>query len=199
MRLKRKTAPKVRNGQVIKKNNWALSPSLFHYYQSELIIERYKPSRGYRHLLRQEDIADFIELIPRWDELSRGLDGIVLSSDDCCLGWYKDGIIGISAWEREIQVNESTESFYLEHRETLDALHVPCFKKKNGDWKLLFTVETAKAFQLLRVFLHELGHHHDWMNSKKRRNCAGGEPYACSFEVEKAKEITEKYIAIKRL
>ena len=39
----------------------------------------------------------------------------------------------------------------------------------------------ARAYTLLHVFLHELGHHHDRMTSKGQKSTKRGEPYAEAF------------------
>lgn len=67
------------------------------------MFERQRPGKGFRHVLRKSDIERFIALLPDWDELSRGLDGIVLLPGDpeyegiCFETW-----VGVFAWDRDL-------------------------------------------------------------------------------------------------
>jgi hypothetical protein len=85
----------------------------FHKKRSRKIIggmaqsrDRVEPTpscRGYRHLLRKQDVLGFIELMPNWNELAEGLDAIVLAQGESGLeGWYTEGVVGICAWERDL-------------------------------------------------------------------------------------------------
>src|SRR5262249_13601692 len=98
-RFHRKTAPEVRDGEVQRKNNWRQSPSCFSGSAWGPVIERRRPGPGHRHLLMKRDVERFVELLPHWDDVSHGLDVIVL---DCgrrnCDGWYNRGALGICAW-----------------------------------------------------------------------------------------------------
>ncbi len=78
----RKTTPKVQSGRVHKKNNWAEAGNYYNTPQPFPAIYRKRPGRGFRHVLRQEDIETFVTLLPDWTELSRGLDAIVLAPGD---------------------------------------------------------------------------------------------------------------------
>ena len=77
-RFHRKTAPGIRAGETLRKNNWKRSPSWYFDTQPRLVIDRRRPGAGYRHLLLKRDIERFVNLIPNWNELSRGLDLISL-------------------------------------------------------------------------------------------------------------------------
>ena len=59
--IPRKSAPRVRNGKVQKKNRWELSP---HYTinEGEPEIAREKPGNGARHFLRKSDIEQFFTI-----------------------------------------------------------------------------------------------------------------------------------------
>src|SRR5687768_8744149 len=100
MRLQyRKTAPRVRQGKVQRKNRWTQTPDCF-TDRPEPIIERHKPGIGYRHILRKEEIRQFIGLLPDWPELSKGLNALVLGRGSSrCDGWYRPGIVAVCAWE----------------------------------------------------------------------------------------------------
>ena len=42
------------------------------------------------------------------------------------------------------------------------------YEKRGEEWRCHFTEAQAKGFMLLRIFLHELGHHVDKLRSKKK-------------------------------
>jgi hypothetical protein len=60
----------------------------------------------------------------------------------------------------------------------MDALAVERERRPNGDWEVRWTEGQARAFQLLHVLPHELGHHRDRMTTRSRDRAARGEPYA---------------------
>lgn len=193
-RFHRKTAPGVRDGRTLRKNNWALSPSLYRDPQSQLVIDRRRPGDGYRHLLLKRDVERFVQLIPNWNELSRGLDLISL---DCgrpgCDGWYDRGAIGICAWPIEMSYPIKL-SWYAEHREFLNRIGVRV--EDNGprhDVVIHWTPDTARAYQICHVFLHELGHHRDRMSTRSRRRCARGEPFAEDYAFDLEPLVLDRY------
>jgi len=191
----RKTAPKVKNGVVKYKNNWSYTPNIFNTRQKYPVIEKERPGRGYKHLLRKKDLSTFIDILPDWDELSTGLDAVLLAHGGySTMGWYSRGIVAICAWDREIAWSGCTTSFYEAHKDLLDKLGVVCMK--NGRyWDLEFNEESAKAFQLIHIFVHELGHHHDRMTTRSKRRTARGELYAEQYAVRYEDEIIESYRA----
>jgi hypothetical protein len=68
-------------------------------------------------------------------------------------------------------------SYYDEHRSIIDRLGVesePVDHRVRVKW----TEETARAYQLLHILLHELGHHHDRVTTRSQRAPARGESYA---------------------
>ena len=38
--------------------------------RAEPVVGRLKPGFGYRHVLRQQDVADFLRLLPDWGRLA---------------------------------------------------------------------------------------------------------------------------------
>ncbi|MES2458989.1 MAG: hypothetical protein V4671_00290 [Armatimonadota bacterium] len=187
--ITRRQTPDVRNGRVQKKNNHA--PHLGDYYrttQKEVLLVRERPGEGYRHLLTVEDLRVFLTLIPNWDEISVGLDAVVLTAGEWGFdGWHRPGIVAVCAWERELWT-ETTPAHVEEHREILDRLGVPreLFTDKKGErWvRCQWTVETARAYQLLHILLHELGHHYDRMTTRRKLRTGRGEPFAESYALE---------------
>lgn len=55
-----------------------------------------------------------------------------------------------------------------------------------------FTENQIKAYLLLHIFLHELGHHHDRINTRLKR-IARGEKYAESYAFKYEEIIWNKY------
>ena len=52
------------------------------------------------------------------------------------------------------------------------------FEPRDGGLVAKWTEDTVRAYQRLDVLLHELGHHHDRMSTRRQREIARGEPYA---------------------
>ena len=57
-----------------------------------------------------------------------------------------------------------------------------------------FNTAQVRAYQLLHVFLHELGHHHDRITTKSRAETARGENYAEQYAFKHEALIWERYI-----
>lgn len=191
--FKRKSTPKVKGGRALRKNNHRLTPNHWNTEQENVIIDVEKPEKGYKHFLKQRDILQFIELIPNWGELSKGLDAIVLiSGGNDCDGYYNNnGVICISAWEREQDVLLS-KPYYEAHKELFDRLDIKV-TEEDGNFFCEFSVEQIKAYQLLHILLHELGHHYDRMNTKSKWTSARGENYAEQFAFEKEEQMWLDY------
>lgn len=189
----RKTAPKVKDGIVQHKNNWDKTPNIFNSEFQNPVFDKERPGPGYKHLIKKKELYEFIDMIPDWRELSFGLNAVLLASgDERLLGWYGSGVVAICAWERHIPWDECTEGFYKEHSDILNKIGVPC-EKQGKYWALDFTEKTAKAFQLIHVFIHELGHHHDRMTTRYKKRSGRGEPYADNYAKNHEDEILEKY------
>jgi hypothetical protein len=188
----RRTGTKVCDGRVRHKNNWGDSPTVYNT-TAELRVYREKPGPGYRHLLRQEDVRRFIGLLPDWEELSLGLRAVVLA-EGCrwCYGaYYDEGVVRLHAWRRNLW--ECTdEGWYEYYRDLFDRLGVPGVSTPYGV-VLEFTEATARAYQLLHVFLHELGHHHDRMTTRTCKHSARGEGYADEYALRYMDRIWERY------
>ena len=175
--LNRKSTPRVVNGTVRKKNNWDPSPSYYCTPQPLPVVDRKRPGEGYRHVLYQRDIHQFIALLPDWDELAIGLNAVVLAPGEYDTdGYHVPGAVHICAWEREI-VRECSRQYYEDHRDLFGRLGVPCTPIKDG-WRCEFTEGTVRAYQLLHILLHELGHHHDRITTRSKVESCRGEPYA---------------------
>jgi hypothetical protein len=192
-RIQRKTTPRVVNGRVQRKNRHAPTANYYNTPQEIPVIDRERPGPGHRHILRKRDIIDFISILPEWAELSEGLNAILLATaDDDTAGWHTPGIVAVCAWPRALWMDCDAE-FYEDHRDILERLGVPTRRSKGG-MLCQFTESTVRAYQLLHILLHELGHHHDRMTTRSRNRASRGEGYAERYAHEHEKTIWERYL-----
>ena len=193
MRFKsnRKVTPKVVNGHIQKKNRHDLTASI--WTTEDFIIEKERPGRGYRHILSKADLLSFFQIIPDWESHCQGLLGVRLTAGESGFDglYYYAGIICIPAWERD-HWRLVTDSFFQEHRALFNRLGVPHLFRK-GVWELQFTEETVRAYQLLHIFLHELGHHRDRMSTRKRELPSRGENFAESWAYTFERKVWDGY------
>lgn len=188
----RKSSPKVIGGKVQRKNNHSLTGDYYIVQQRMPLIDRQRPGKGFRHLLKQKDVLDFIGILPDWNELSVGLNAIVLAPGEwSTFGYHSPGVVHICAWDENIWTDFSKEG-YEQEREILERLKVPC-EEIEGGVLCKFTEDTARAHQLLATLLHELGHHHDRMTTKSKVKASRGEPYAIEYGKAYTKRIWEQY------
>ena len=125
--------------------------------------------------------------------LAIGLRRVVLDEGDPeLLGWHNRGNVGLHAWDRNL-CRTDFQPEYL-NRWLLDRLGVEVRSAK-GRVNVRWTETTAKAFQLMDVFLHELGHHHDRMTTRSRSQAARGERYAETYANRYAERIWDAYQA----
>lgn len=83
-------------------------------------------------------------------------------------------------------------NYFNAHKSIFDKLGVKYTVKK--DIVICdFTENQIKAYQLLHILLHEIGHHHDRVNTKSKRRCARGENYAESYAFKYEEMIWNKY------
>lgn len=192
---------KVRDGRVQKKNNWRLDrDDYFAVPQAEIRIDRRDPGRGQRHLITVAQLRTFVDLLPDWDEVAVGLRAIVLDSDDDCMGWHDPGVVAVCAWEQDLWWELAEMDWVSKHQGVLERLGVnhrvlddeEVFERfweglsppanartpKGQFAEIRWSEPQARAFQLLHILPHELGHHHDRMTTRSRRHSARGEPYA---------------------
>lgn len=193
-RSQRKTGTKVRDGKVTRKNRTELSNHYSQVRQSETVIDRLRPGEGFKHYLTIADVRTFIELLPNWNELSTGLDAIVLAEGGDSMGWHWDGVVAVCAWERELTLDWDT-IFVDAHAAVLDRLGVErelIADDPAGTW-CFFDETSIKGFQLMHILLHELGHHHDRMTTKSKISSARGETYAETYALQYADELWDAY------
>lgn len=123
-------------------------------------------------------LRDFVELLPDWREVAAGLDAIALVAfTQGVQGRSRVGSVELCAWEPDLWWEDCDEQFAAEHADLFDRLEVE--RGPVGDClEVRFTEAQARAFQLLHVLPHELGHHHDRITNKTGWRAARGEDYA---------------------
>jgi len=194
-RFSRRTTPRVVNGKVQKKDNHSITA------REKYVVDRVRPYTGFKHVINKKEVHDFIELIPDWDEIGVGIESIILDEGgDGFDGLYRHfthentGVIYLSAWPREMWV-EFNEEYFQEHKWLFEIFGVT-FEEKQDNWCCFFTEKQAKAFMLLHIFLHELGHHVDKLRSKKQNDMRGGEEFAEKYAIDKFSEIWPLYVNV---
>ncbi|MFZ5891914.1 MAG: hypothetical protein ACOY0T_12740 [Myxococcota bacterium] len=192
---RRKVTPKVRNGIVLKKHRHQATAAM------GFVVDRMSPPRGCRHVVTKRDIHEFTAIIPDWSRLCEGLEGVLLTPRDARVdGWYRfyprerTGRIEIPAWEGDLWVVFGPD-YFDEHRTLFDRLAVATESKDDGV-ECRFTHAQAKAFLLLHVFLHELGHHVDRLESKQQNSSRRGEPFAEQYANELAAHLWDDYVRV---
>lgn len=185
----RKSDPKTIGGKSLRVTNQ--KRTLVAKDPSALTFDLSNPGRGFRHLVTRRELVKFLSLLPDWDDLAIGLDTIVLAKGSTIKdGWHRRGIVAICAWEYKIWRTVS-HAYFDGHVGLLDRMGVPVIREETGV-VLCFSPPQAKAFQLLHVLLHELGHHHDRMTSGASR----GEAYAENYANEYADRIWDQYACV---
>ena len=174
---RRKVAPKVKDGVVQKKHNHAPTSGLGY------VLDRQLPARGYRHILTKQDIRDFTDIIPDWKSLAVGIEAIMLTARGYDYeGRYevfsreKTALLEIPAWEGALWTC-FTDAYFNQHRTIFERIGL-AFEKVEDGVECRFTRAQAKAFLLLHVFVHELGHHVDRMQTKRQDASIRGEEFA---------------------
>ena len=188
----RKTNPKVRNGVVQKKNRYA--PTRL----NSLSVGLYKG--GGRKVVSKEDIWKFVRLIPNWKRVSKDLVLIYLAgfTNDYEDGWYeypRRPTIVLSAWEDDLTMSYFDTEYLEQHRALFARLGVNIVKDTSGSFeftKLVFDEDSARAYQLLHVFLHELGHHHYRIMHGRGRD-GGTEKYAEDYAYKMERKVWRRY------
>ncbi|MFP4014654.1 MAG: hypothetical protein ACLFVQ_11245 [Chitinispirillaceae bacterium] len=191
----RKRSPGVYRGKVKNSDRVVQTPSYWNTSQPYPVVDREKPGKGFRHFLTRSDIFAFVGILPEWEEVSKGLDGVLLSSGEKGVdGWHTRSIVAISAWERECWRVVPVEYYHV-HKYLLGRLKVPCLKQ-GREYQCRFTPSQIRAFQLLHVFLHELGHHHDRMTTKSRKESSRGELFAEHYALKYGERVWDRYMDV---
>jgi len=190
----RRTATKVKDGRVQRKNRH--KPTGHYGY----VLDRESPGRGYRHVLTKRDVQAFVNIIQDWQRLSERLERIVLSAAkvgcDAEYAFYhreETGGIFLCAWREDFWV-ELNRNYFDSHREVFDKLGVS-FDCPERVVFCRFTEPQARAFMLLHVFMHELGHHYDYIH-QKHRGSTKGECYAEKFATNRFSQLLPEYVRV---
>jgi hypothetical protein len=177
----------------MRKNNHEPTRGLVDPLRGHPVVARERPGRGYRHVASQRDVHAFLEILPDWPDLAVGLSAIVLAPGDPWVdGRHDRGVIELCAWNADL-VRTHDRPHYDEHREIFERLGVPCEPAKPGWVVCHFDERSARAFMLLHVLTHELGHHHDRMTTRSRAHAARGEAYAEAFARQQEALVWERY------
>jgi hypothetical protein len=191
--LNRKSTPKVKAGRVQKKNNWTESPNYYNTWHWFPVIVRRRPGEGHRHVLTRTAIYRFTTLLPNAEELFEGLSAIVLApAEEDTAGYHVPGAVHICAWGKDLWQVVSV-GFYEEHSDIFERLEVPCVRVESG-YLCKWTEPKVRAYQLLHILLHELGHHHDRMTTKSKVRASRGEPYAEAYARKYEAKIWVRYL-----
>ncbi|MFP4105072.1 MAG: hypothetical protein ACLFVU_03185 [Phycisphaerae bacterium] len=122
-------------------------------------VERLRPGRGYKHLLLQTDVIDFLSLLPQYNDLSQGLEEIIFAPHrEGTFGWHKPHAVAICAWDNYLWLTMD-EGFIMDHEELLDRLGVEREQIPAPgvpSWEVRWTEDQARGFQLLGVLLEHL-------------------------------------------
>lgn len=190
----RRTATKVKDGRVQRKNR--RTPTGAQGY----VLDRESPGPSCRHVVTKQDVLAFIEIIPDWDRLSERLERIVLSpgaSDwDGLYEFYhreETGAIFLDAWHEDLWVNLPPD-YFADHKHEFTRLGVSYDLTDKGVF-CRFTEAQARAFTLLHVFMHELGHHFDRLN-QKHSDATRGEAYAERFAKNRFDSLYRDYVRV---
>jgi hypothetical protein len=193
---RRRDAVRVRGGRTQKKNNWR--PDRADYFalaQDEIRLDRRSPGPGFRHLLTIAQLRSFVGLLPDWDEVAVGLDAIVLDAgEDGTHGWAWDGVVAVCAWEHELWWEDCSPWFVKDHREVFDLIGVDVVRHGRRV-QVRWTEAQARAFQLLHILPHELGHHHDRITTRSWA-MARGEAYAEDYALRVQSQVWPAYAGL---
>ncbi len=188
----RRTATKVKGGRVQRKNRQRPTA------HERLVLHREAPGHGFRHVVSKRDVVEFVELIPDWPRLSERLEAIrLIPSLNSCDGYHEffdreeTGVIALCAWPNDLWVWLTSE-YFKAHAGIFRKLGV-CFEAEKDDVHCRFTEDQARAFTLLHVFMHELGHHYDRIN-QKHWGVTKGEDYAEKFANQRFSQLHPAYV-----
>ena len=190
----RRTATRIKDGRVQRKNRH-LPTGLLGY-----VLDRESPGRGFRHVVSKRDVQTFIDVIPDFHRLCQRLERIVLacpnSGDDGAYEFYhreETGAIFLNAWPEDLWIELNT-GYFDAHKEIFLRLGVS-HDRAEKTVMCRFAEAQARAFTLLHVFMHELGHHHDRLH-QKHRDSTRGEDYAERFANNRFEQLYPVYIGV---
>jgi hypothetical protein len=190
----RRTVTKVKDGRVRRKNRHR--PTGHDGY----VLHRESPGRGFRHVVAKRDVQAFIDIIPEWPRFAERLERIVLVSGDH--DWYglyrfyhreETGAIFLHAWADDLWMEIDTP-WFEDHATIFESCGVSYDRMKEFVM-CRFTEAQARAFMLLHIFMHELGHHYERVH-QKHFGSSKGEDYAERFATSRFDQLFSAYIRI---
>ena len=101
-------------------------------------------------------------------------------------------MIVLNSWENDLTTLVFNADYIKQHRALFDRLGVEITKSDSGSSMLRFDEDSARAFQLLHIFLHELGHHHYRIMHGRGRD-GGTEKYAETYAFKMERKIWKRY------
>jgi hypothetical protein len=195
-RTNRKSAMKVVDGTVKRKNNWIRDAGDYtRRYQDEIVLDRRDPAPGRRHFLTIGHLREYLDLVPDRDRMHDWIDAIILDGDPdpTLLGWYRGGVVALCSWEADLWWNHVTPQYVDEIEEVLDRIGVDYGPGPENTMQVRWTADQIRAFQLTFTLSHELGHHHDMVTNRSWR-VVRGEPYAEAFALEMMRAVWPEYV-----
>ena len=192
--INRRTATKVKDGRVQRKNRHR--PTGHNGY----VLDRESPGRGFRHVVSKRDVQAFIDIIPDWHRYSERLERIALVSRKD--GWdgahefyhrEETGAIFLHAWHEDMWTDLTT-SYFDSHQQIFDALGLS-YDRGVNNVTCRFTEAQARAFMLVHVFMHELGHHYDRIH-QKHMDSSKGEDHAEKFATVRFERLFPLYVQV---
>jgi hypothetical protein len=173
-----KSSPQVKSGRQYRSESSVPAPADHNSDRPFPQIYRMHPGAGFRHVLLIRHVRDFLAILPEWAELAVGLNAILLAPvRKDCDGFHRPGMVAICAQARNLSQLITNPDYVSRHQDIFDRLGVSIEETADGD-VLHFTEATLRAYQLLHVLLHELGHHHDRMTTRRRKRASRGEGFA---------------------
>ena len=168
----RKTTPKVKNGQVQKKNNhgWTEFEGLLDKEHFSFI--KLKAEEGFTHVTERKAALDFVQLIPNWNIISKGLTAIVLDGEGSstqagkCYSPNCYHSIWLPAFPKDMTLHWS-KPFAKHHEVVVNMLGVEMHESEPGCFVTEWNRKQAQAWQLLHLFLYGLYCHQECMKQGK--------------------------------
>ena len=190
----RRTATKVKDGRVQRKNR--NRPTGHDGY----VLDRESPGRAFRHVVSKRDVQAFIDIVPDWHRYSERLERIVLASrrdgwDGAHEFYHREetGAIFLHAWHEDLWT-DLTIPYFDSHQQILETLGLSYYRREDLV-SCRFTEDQAKAFMLLHVFMHELGHHYDRIR-QKHLGSSKGEDHAERFATSRFEILFPPYVRV---
>jgi hypothetical protein len=194
-----KSSPRVKSGRQYRSERSWPAPRDRNRPGAFVQIDRKHPGFGHRHVLMVRHVREFLSILPEWDAMSVGLNAILLApARGGCDGFHRPGLVAICAQPRNLSQLVTNADYVHRHRDIFDRLGVPIEETEEG-YLVHFTERTLRAYQLLHVLLHELGHHHDRMTTRSQRRASRGEHFAEIYARSHAEVVWARYFQLNPL